>query len=111
MKTLIPTQKIAPLLPKIKSLLQGLYGDRLLDVILFGSFARNQADEDSDIDIAVVLQGKVNKSQEIDRMYDVLYDLMLDTGELISVYPLSAEEMENKNWPLYYHLKNEGIKK
>lgn len=101
---------VGSLLPRIKKLLEGIYGDRLSDIFLYGSFARNNAMKESDIDIAVVLKGEVNKAKEIDRIYDVLYDLMLETGELISVYPLSEEEIENPIWPLYYHIKTEGIR-
>jgi predicted nucleotidyltransferase len=32
------------------------YGQAVLDVRLFGSFARGEADEDSDVDVAVVLE-------------------------------------------------------
>ena len=103
-------QEIEPILPEIKSALENIYGARLVEVILYGSFARNTPTVDSDIDIVAVLKGDVNPIKEIDRIYDVLYDLMLESGELISVYPLSEEEMGNSVWPLYYHLRMEGIR-
>ena len=101
---------IEPLLPRIKSILTELYGDRLHDVVLYGSFARDSATEHSDIDIAVVLRGDVNKFKEIDRISEVLYELELETGELISTVPMSLNEIENSSWPLYYHIQNEGIR-
>ncbi len=101
---------VGSLLLKIKKLLERIYGDRIVDIFLYGSFARNNALQESDIDIAIVLKGEVNKVKEIDRIYDVLYDLMLKTDELISVYPISEEEIENPIWPLYYHIRTEGIK-
>jgi len=104
------TEEIAPLLPKIRTLLERVYGERLVDVVLFGSVARNNAREDSDIDIAVILKGKVNKAQEIGKIGEVLYDLMLETDELVSVYPLAEDEMSESTWPLYAHIKREGIK-
>ncbi len=103
-------KEIESLLPKIRQTLEKLYADRLVDVILYGSFARGSPDENSDVDIAVVLKGEVNKAKEIDRIGDAIYDLMLETGELISVYPLSEIELRNTVWPLYYHIKKEGIK-
>jgi len=36
-----------------------LYGRRLKNVILYGSWARGEATEDSDIDLLVVLRGRV----------------------------------------------------
>ncbi len=110
MKTKRTIKEIRSLLSRIRKLLERIYGDRLMDVILYGSFARNTSTNDSDIDIAVVLKGTVNKTKEIDRVYDILYDIILETGELISVNPLSEEEIKNLIWPLYYHIKREGIK-
>lgn len=103
-------REIEPLLPRIKNLLQRVYGARLLEVILYGSFAKSTPTEDSDIDIAVVLRGDVSRGKEIDRIYEALYELMLETGELISVFPLSEEEVGNSVWPLYHHIRTEGIK-
>jgi len=103
-------KEIEHLLPQIRNLLKKIYGDRLVGIILYGSFARNNATEDSDIDIAVVLKGKVNKVKEIDRIGEALYNLMLETDELISIYPLSDEEIRNSTWPLYHYIRTEGIK-
>ncbi len=110
MKTKRAIKEIEYILPRVREILRGIYGDRLTDVILYGSFARGEPTEDSDIDIAVVLKGKTDKTEEIDRIYELLYELMLETGELISVYPVSEEEVENVIWPLYYHIRTEGIK-
>jgi len=108
MKNRRTAKEIENLLPAIKKVLQKIYDDRLSDVILYGSFAKNQAKQDSDIDLAVVLKGMVNKPKEIDRIHDCLYDLMLESDESISVFPLSDKEIKNKSWPLYYHIKKEG---
>jgi predicted nucleotidyltransferase len=101
---------IEDILPRIKDILKAVYGKRLKDIILYGSFARDTATEDSDIDIAVVLKGEVDKTKEIDRIYDLLYDLILETDELISVYPVSEEEIRNIVWPLYKHIRTVGVK-
>jgi len=101
-------KEIEPLLAEIKKTIQKLYTDRLVDVFLYGSFARNNATQDSDIDIAVVLKARVNQSKEIDRTCDALYDFMLKSGELISVFPVSESEMKDSVWPLYRHIKSEG---
>jgi uncharacterized protein len=102
--------EIKPLLPEIKKRLEALYGERLLNVILYGSFARNRATTDSDIDIAIVLKGEVEKVEEITRSGDILFDLMLDKEELISIFPLSEIELLNDVWPLYRHIREEGVR-
>ena len=103
-------KKIKDNLPRIKNVLLSIYGKNLVDVFIYGSFAKNTFTEKSDIDIAVILKGKVNKIKEIDRIYDHLYELELETDELISVNPISLEEFETSRWPLYYHIKTEGVR-
>lgn len=108
-KTLRSRAEIETLLPKIKQEIAKLYGDRLVDVILYGSFARGKATEDSDIDIAVVLKGDVEKFKEISRIGEVIYEIGLEFDELISVTPLSEQSFQNKVWPLYYYIRKEGV--
>jgi predicted nucleotidyltransferase len=103
-------KKIIDVLKRVKRCLKEIYGHKLIDVILYGSYARNSYDDDSDIDIAVVLKGSVDKTKEIDIIYDSLYDLILEYSELISIFPLSEDDLENTSWPLYYNIINEGIK-
>jgi predicted nucleotidyltransferase len=108
-KALRSRTEIEPLLPKIRQAIEELYGDRLVKVILYGSFARGKATEDSDIDIAVVLKGEVNKMLEIDRIHEVIYNLTLQAGELVSVSPMSECELAESEWPLYYWIRKEGV--
>lgn len=110
MKVTRTVQEIKPVLTRIRKILEGIYGKRLADIILYGSFARNTPNEDSDIDIAVVLKGRVDRAKEIDRICDALYEVELQTGELISVNPLSEDEIEDLEWPLYHHIKTGGIR-
>jgi predicted nucleotidyltransferase len=52
------TQNINNLLKLFKIDLQNLYHDRLDKLILFGSYSRNEAQENSDIDLLLVLNDK-----------------------------------------------------
>lgn len=109
MKVKRSINEIKPVLLEIKKILKNIYADRLTKIILYGSFARDEATIESDIDIAVVLRGRINKIKEIDKIHDVIYPLTIEYGELISVNPMSEEEIKDVEWPLYYHIQNEGI--
>ncbi|OHB64377.1 MAG: DNA polymerase subunit beta [Planctomycetes bacterium RBG_13_62_9] len=88
---------------------QTLYGDRLKRVVIYGSWARNEATAESDIDLAVVLADDVVPGKEIDRMIDILTDINLEYGELLSVYPVSEEDYLGRNSPLLINIRREGI--
>jgi predicted nucleotidyltransferase len=47
-----------------------MFGDRLLGVVLFGSYARGEAGTDSDVDLLVVVDGRVALSRDLYRQWD-----------------------------------------
>ena len=75
--------RLKPVLTELKRGLQELYGERLRAVVLFGSQARGEATEDSDVDVAVVLDDFENAFVESDKYSDLLYDLGLKHGLLL----------------------------
>jgi len=103
-------KEIDHLFPKIKEYLRKVYGDKLEAIILYGSFAKNKATEDSDIDIAIILKEDINPSKEVDKINDFISDLGLEYNEFITILPLSLQEVENSIWPLHRSLRKEGIR-
>ena len=94
---------------EFKTEIQKLYGQRLKDVILYGSWARDEATVESDIDLIVVLAGDVVPGQEIDRMIEVITEINLTHNVLISVYPVSEEAYSTLNSPLLLNVRKEGV--
>ena len=102
--------EIEHILKEFREKAEKLYGKRLKKIILYGSYARGQAnDEHSDIDLAVVLAGIVEPCKEIDRMIDIITDMNLDYDILLSVYPVSENDYHSVNSPLLLNLRREGI--
>ncbi len=85
------------------------YGDQLVKLILFGSWARKTATIESDIDLLVVLEGDIQPGREIDRMIDIITEIDLKYDTLISVIPIAREEYEERNSPLLLNVRKEGI--
>jgi predicted nucleotidyltransferase len=81
----------------------------LKSIILYGSWARGDATEDSDIDVLIVLEGRVIPGKEIDRMIDIITEINLKHGVLISVYPVSEEDYSTINSPLLINVRREGV--
>jgi len=101
--------KIKKVLEKFKEEIEELYGKRLKNIILYGSWARGDATEDSDIDVVIVLEGKIVPGKEIDRMIDIITEINLKYGVLISVYPISEEGYSTINSPLLINVRREGM--
>ena len=102
--------KIKQILKEFKRMISDIYGQRLTKVVLYGSYARGQAnDEHSDIDLAVVLEGEVNPCREIDRMIDIITEINLEYNVLISVYPVSEKNYSSLNSPLLLNIRKEGV--
>jgi predicted nucleotidyltransferase len=101
--------ELSALLTRLRAGLGELYGDRLVRVVLYGSYARGEAHEESDVDVAVVLRGDVNPYREIDRMSHLLFDLMMAFGPHISAYPLSDEAFRPGGKPIVRSLLKEGV--
>ena len=68
--------------------LHGLYGERLVDVVLYGSQARGDAHPDSDVDLAVILDEVASPWEELRRMDDVLWRHTVESG--LTVWPLRS---------------------
>ncbi len=100
---------IEPLLRELKAALHGLYGERLAKLILYGSFARGDAWEGSDIDVLVVLRGEVDNWEEIKRMSEVTHPIALKHEELIADLPIPLKEYATRNSPLLINARREGI--
>lgn len=101
--------EIEPILKEFREKTERIYGKRLKSIILYGSYARKQPTSESDIDLAIVLEGDVAAGKEIDRLIDVITDINLDYGVLLSVYPVSEENYNSLNSPLLLNLRREGI--
>jgi len=101
--------KTEHILREFRKKAEKLYGKRLKRVILYGSCARGQANEDCDIELAIVLDGTVVPGKEIDRMIDIITEINLEYGALISVYPLSEKNYNEVKSPLLLNLRKEGV--
>jgi predicted nucleotidyltransferase len=97
------------ILQKVKQSLSKFYQDQLEKIILYGSQARGDATEYSDIDILVVLKSAINPYDEIDKTSEIIADLCLEYDVVISRHFISSEKFENQNTPFIYNVKKEGI--
>jgi uncharacterized protein len=108
MSTLNDT-KTQVILSLLRTQLEQQYQERLDRVILFGSQARGEATEDSDIDVLIVLDGPVNASVEIQQTSEFVAQLCLEHNVLISRFFMARSRFETENTPLLRNIRREGI--
>jgi predicted nucleotidyltransferase len=85
--------------------------DHKADVFLFGSRARGDNRSDSDWDILILIDSSKVTNEIEDQFRDGLYDIELDSGQIIStfIYPKDLWESSLRYSPLYKNVKKEGI--
>lgn len=88
--------------------LRELYGDRLQQVMLFGSYARGDADEESDLDLLVVLDQMESPFDEIDRMSPILWSHTLEQGITVSGTPVTLARFSSADRPFLEQARAEG---
>ncbi len=77
-------------LRQLKRELEALYGERLKGLYLFGSRARGDAEPDSDVDVAVVLDDVQSVLAEIRRMSEVGSRISLQLDLNVSLIPVDS---------------------
>lgn len=100
---------IEKILIDVKKAATKIYGERLNRMILYGSWARGEATEASDIDLLIALKGRVNNLKEISKMRYVIFDIGLKNGAVISTITVSENQYKKNNMPVYLNIRNEGI--
>ena len=85
------------------------YQDNLESIILYGSQARDDAKEYSDIDILVVLKKAFNYREEIEKTSHFIADLSLENDTVISRAFISNQRFHEENNPFVLNVRKEGI--
>jgi len=97
------------LLEQCKQRLVDRYGSRFAGLVLYGSEARSESEEGSDIDLLVLLQGPFDFFQELRAVVDTLYPLQLETERHLSAKPAALDEFESDSIQMYRNAKREGV--
>jgi predicted nucleotidyltransferase len=89
--------------------LEALFGDQLADVILYGSFARGEGRDDSDIDVLCVLRGPVDYADTLRRSSELTAGLSLAYGVVLSRVFVSETDLETRTLPFFMNVRRERV--
>ena len=100
---------IKPILEDVKKSLEKIYGKQLKGIILFGSYARGDFTEGSDIDIIVLLEDVGDPVAEKEKIFDAIWQLDLKYDTVISVLPFDENQFKTRRLPVILNAKKEGL--
>ncbi len=86
-----------------------IYGEELDGIILYGSRARGDADEESDIDLLVVLKNFDDFWEEFRKITDLSSEVSYTYDVVLSAIPVKRKDYESQISPLMLNVRKEGI--
>ena len=101
------------ILKKIVIIYRNIYNQNLCDIYLYGSYARGDYNEESDIDIVAIVKGDRQELQnQLKEIWEAVSDLELDYEVVVSptVIPYSGFETYKDILPYYRNIAKEGVK-
>ncbi|MCD7715134.1 MAG: nucleotidyltransferase domain-containing protein [Lachnospiraceae bacterium] len=104
--------ELSIILKEVAKAYRSTYGEDLSRIILYGSYARGDYQDDSDVDVVAIVRGSRKKLQdELERVWDVSHDLSLEYGTIVSPTVIPQDEFEKGKGviPYYRNIEKEGI--
>jgi uncharacterized protein len=101
--------EVKNLLAELKSGLEKIYADRLKGVYLFGSYARGEADSESDVDVLVVLDRYDRYHAEIERTSRMVSDLCLKYSVSVSRIFVPHEKWLSHDSVFLQNVRDEAV--
>jgi uncharacterized protein len=102
-------EMLKSIVKELKRDLQELYNAKLIGLYLYGSYARDDADTESDVDILIILEKIGNYSDEIARTSKLVSELSLKYDKTISRVFVSWQDWEEKETPFLLNTRKEAI--
>ena len=101
-------KEIQEFIKQVKEIL----GIRLKKIILYGSYARGDYNQQSDVDIMILTDLSFEEIEEYrDKISDIAYDIELSTGIILSPVIKNIEKYNSRiNFvPFYKNVEREGV--
>lgn len=101
--------KVRDVIIELQKGLKELYGDRFRGLLLYGSYARGTADEGSDVDLLLLLEGPLNPAREVLHLQTVKWPLALESDLALSVVPVDIKDFERADSIFLSIVRKEAI--
>jgi predicted nucleotidyltransferase len=106
------SQKVMDLMEAYVHEIQKIYGAHLRKIILYGSYARGDYREDSDIDIMILLDiSDLEIKEYFEQLVSVTFDFNMEYDT--DIKPIAKSEAHFQKWiinyPFYANINKEGV--
>ena len=108
MKKRIPG-RIKNIIKEADNEFRNIFSDRLKKIILYGSYARGDYSEGSDIDLILLIDNMKDVKSERNNYLPIISSLSLKNDILISAIPYNYKDFYNNKTPLLLNIKREGV--
>ena len=103
-------ENVKQALTELRRRFEALYGDRLVQMILYGSQARGDARPWSDIDVLVVLREHVDDWRESHRTETVIGEVCLQFDVVIMCFFVAEAEYASGDGAMLRSVRHEGVR-
>ena len=106
------TDNLTLLLEEYREAVKQILGNRLSRMILYGSYARGDYRQDSDMDIMILIEAQPEEiSGYADKIYDITYDFEMQYGIEInpSVQSIRTYEQWKNVYPFFMNVEKDGV--
>ena len=101
--------RVKKLLKTFKSELNRIYGNQLKAIYLYGSYARGEAQPDSDFDLDMVLRGEFDYLEMLKRSDDFAASFCLEHDVVVSRAFVTEKEYKEKQIPFLINVRRDGV--
>ena len=105
-------ENVSSIIYKFSQELKQILGDNLAKVIVYGSYARGDYRDNSDVDIMILVKMSDEEIKAVKNdIYNLAFDVEMNTG--IELSPIIKNEKQYEYWvdtlPFYRNVRNEGV--
>ena len=108
----IQDKELLDILHDVKKEIRQLFGEKLRRLILYGSYARNEQDPESDVDIMILVDDNEDGLRNYRYLIaDVMGELTIKYGKLISLAEVTYNRFVDFRGilPFYKSINEEGV--
>ncbi len=92
--------------------MKSVFGSHLSKVIVYGSYARGDYEEHSDVDVMILVDLPEREIKKLENdVYDIAFEIEMNTG--IDISPIIKSEAQYEHWvnvvPFYRNVREEGV--